>query len=74
MSRDDETESKRIIGRINAETEASMVSRVHAHMSGRDADKGDWAELWGTRIGRWMGLVLLVLLIFWLARFVVEGG
>ncbi|MEO3387264.1 hypothetical protein [Mesorhizobium sp. CAU 1741] len=76
MSRDSENqaESKRIIGRVGAETEASMVRRVQDHMAGKDADERDWAELWGTRIGRWLGLVLLAYLLFVLVRFVVEGG
>lgn len=76
MSRDSENqaESRRIIGRVGAETEASMAKRAQNHMAGKDADKDDWAELWGTRIGRWLGLALLVYLIYWLIRFVVEGG
>ena len=76
MSRDDDgqAESRRIIGRVGAETEASMASRARNHLAGRDAEDKDWAELWGTRIGRWLGLALLVYLVWWLFRFVADGG
>jgi hypothetical protein len=76
MGRDDDrqAESQRIIGRIGAESEASMTRRVKDHMAGRDADDKDWAELWGTRIGRWLGLALLVYLVWWLIGFAASGG
>lgn len=76
MSRDDDkqAESRRIIGRVGAETEASMARRAKDHMAGRDAEGKDWAELWGTRIGRWLGVALLVYLVWWLIRFVAESG
>lgn len=77
MSRDDEdrqAEAQRIIGRVGSESEASMTRRVKDHMTGRDADDRDWAELWGTRIGRWLGLALLVYLVWWLIDFTASGG
>ena len=76
MSRDSErqAESRRIIGRVDAESDASMVRRVQNHMTGRDAEEKDWAELWGTRIGRWLGLALLVYLVWWLIDFAIRGG
>lgn len=76
MSRDDDrdVESRRIIERVDAESEASMTRRVQNHMTGRDADEKDWAELWGTRIGRWLGVILLIYLVWWLVRFAVDGG
>lgn len=76
MNRDEErsAESRRIIGRVGAESDASMVRRARDHMSGRDADEKDWAELWGTRIGRWLGAVLLIYLVWWLIVFIVGGG
>ena len=80
MNRDveDQAESRRIIGRVGAESEASMArraaERVGGHMAGRDARGGDWAELWGTRIGRWLGVGLLVYVIWWLVDFSSTSG
>ena len=76
MSRDGEreTESRRIIGRVAAESDATMARRARNHMAGRDADENDPAELWGTRIGRWLGLAFLVYLVWWLISFAASGG
>lgn len=76
MSRDSENqaESRRIIGRVDAESDASMAQRVQDHMTGKDAAEKDWAELWGTRIGRWLGVGLLVYLLWWLFTFLATGG
>lgn len=76
MSQDDEREreSRRIIGRVGAETEPSMAKRVQNHMNARDADENDWVEVWGTRIGRWLGVVLLIYLVWWLIAFLMRGG
>jgi hypothetical protein len=62
-------ESRRIIGRVGQETEASMVNRVHNHMTGADADQNDWADVWGTRIGRSLGVILLLVLIYHLGSY-----
>lgn len=73
--RDDRnSETRRIIDRVGQESDASMIGRVRNHMAGRDADQKDWAELWGTRIGRIFGLALLIYLIYWLISFVAAGG
>lgn len=82
MSRDDDqdrqAESQRIIGRVGLESEASMArrvaDRVGGHMSGRDAESGDRIELWGTRIGRWLGVALLAYVLWWLFDFMAAGG
>ena len=76
MNRDqkDRAESRRIIGRVGAESEASMARRVGDHMTRRDAGQGDRIELWGTRIGRWIGVGLLVYIIWWLVDFSSSGG
>ncbi len=74
----DGAESRRIINRVGAESEASMArrvtERVSGHMAGRDAEGGDPIELWGTRIGRWLGVGLLVYVIWWLIDFSSGGG
>lgn len=75
---DHKTESRRIIDRVGTESEASMArrvaERVGGHMAGRDAEGGDPIELWGTRIGRWLGVGLLVYVIWWLVDFSSGGG
>jgi hypothetical protein len=42
--------------------------RVGRHFAAADAEAGDPAELWGTRIGRGLALIFLVGLIVWLAK------
>lgn len=83
MNRDnkDGAEARRIIDRVGAESEASMArrvaERVTGHMAGRDVGRdggGDRIELWGTRIGRWLGAGLLVYVIWWLVDFSSGGG
>jgi hypothetical protein len=61
-----EHESRRILERIGAETEARMPSP--------GGEEGDWAELWGKRIGRVLSFVLLGIAIVWLYDFLVEMG
>ena len=70
----DEAESRRIIRRVDVESEATMARRVSNHMTGQDADQNDWVEVWGTRIGRWLGVVLLIYLIWWLIQFMIDAG
>jgi hypothetical protein len=76
---DRDAESRRILDRISRETEggAGMLSRgVHRardHLAAKDADKGDWAEYWGTRIGRLLGLALTIGLLAWLVLFLMRG-
>lgn len=66
----DDTESKRIIRRVGQESEATMATRVRRHMAGADADPDDWVEIWGTRIGRVLSVVLAVVLVWWLIDFI----
>jgi hypothetical protein len=76
---DREAESRRILDRVSREAESggSFVSRTakraRDHMTAEDADKDDWAEYWGTRIGRGLGIVLLVCLLIWLFLFLMRG-
>jgi hypothetical protein len=66
--REDEAESRRIIGRVGAESEASMArrvaSRIGGHMAGRDVREGDAGG----------GVGLLVYIIWWLVDFSSSGG
>jgi hypothetical protein len=66
----DDNESKRIIRRVGQESEATMATRIRRHMSGADADPDDWVEIWGTRIGRILSVVLAAVLVWWLIDFI----
>ena len=76
-----ETESRRIIERVSRETEGGDMSivgraarRARDHVTAHDVDRADWAEYWGTRIGRVLGLVLVAGLTIWLVLFVLGDG
>jgi hypothetical protein len=43
-------------------------------MTGTDADPEDWAELWGTRVGRLLSLAAFVALSIYLYRLLTQGG
>jgi hypothetical protein len=66
----DDNESKRIIRRVGQESEATMATRIRRHMSGADADPDDWVEIWGTRIGRVLSVILAAVLVWWLIDFI----
>ncbi|MFN4274333.1 MAG: hypothetical protein ACK4F5_16110 [Aliihoeflea sp.] len=70
----DEAESRRILNRVGAESEATMAQRVKRrvsdHMAARDAPEDDWVEVWGSRIGRSLGVLFFLGLVVWLAFFV----
>lgn len=78
-SKDRENESKRILDRVAREAEGggSLISRtsqrVRGHMTADDADKADWAEYWGTRIGRSLGILFVVCLLIWFILFLMRG-
>jgi hypothetical protein len=82
MTEDDdrrEEESRRIVRRIQQESDPSAslaartLHRARRHLEAGDADPHDRVELWGTRIGRVLGLVLFVGLVVWLARLFLAG-
>ncbi|PRD43855.1 hypothetical protein C5748_08310 [Phyllobacterium phragmitis] len=66
-----ETEARRILDRIGRESTADHgmvargVERTKKHLSAADADPADNIELWGTRIGRTFGLLLIIAAIVW---------
>lgn len=78
-NKDRENESKRILDRVAREAEGggSLISRtsqrVRGHMTADDADKADWAEYWGTRIGRSLGILFVVCLLIWFILFLMRG-
>ncbi|WP_428644608.1 hypothetical protein [Roseibium sp.] len=49
-----------------------MAERARDHMSAADKDEDDWAEVWGTRIGRGLGLIFAIgLAIYLLVTYVL---
>jgi hypothetical protein len=61
----EELESRRILDRVGAETEARMRPR-----DAQAGDGEDWAEFWGRRIGRVLSFVLFFVAIIWLYQFI----
>lgn len=65
-------ESERILNRISRETDGGSTlfertaKRARDHVSAADADGQDPIELWGTRIGRVLGPVLLAVAVVYL--------
>ncbi|WP_027169123.1 hypothetical protein [Mesorhizobium sp. WSM3224] len=77
--RDDETESRRILERVERETApggASFIARTakDAHYHATAADRADPIEYWGTRIGRTLGFFIAIGLLVWLVYAVTRGG
>ncbi|UCI30605.1 hypothetical protein [Mesorhizobium sp. B4-1-4] len=78
---DSDTESRRILERVARETDPagnSFVARtakgVRDHVAASDADRTDRIEVWGTRIGRILGLLLALGLMVWLVLFLTRGS
>ena len=77
---DDEKESRRILERVARETTpgGTFVTRAakdaRDHMSAADADRSDPIEVWGTRIGRTLGLIIAIGLLAWLVYAATRGG
>jgi hypothetical protein len=73
--RQTDTESRRIIERIDRESASggtSIVERTKGHFSADDADSADSIEVWGTRIGRFLGLLVLIAMIIWVISSIVS--
>jgi len=72
-------ESRRILDRVARESDPSgslavrTARRVERHLRADDADQQDRIELWGTRIGRVIGTIALVLLGLWLISYITTG-
>ena len=47
---------------------------VRDHVNATDADQSDRIEYWGTRIGRSLGLVVVVAMMIWLVLYLANRG
>ncbi|BCH21821.1 hypothetical protein MesoLjLc_14400 [Mesorhizobium sp. L-8-10] len=71
-------ESRQILDRVEREADASgllggAARRTGARLAAQDADQEDRIELWGTRIGRVLGLVITLGLFVWLVLYLLRG-
>lgn len=77
----DAEESQKILDRVARESETVGTSsfvrtadRVRGHFNADDADHDKWAEVWGTRIGRVLGILFFIGLVIYLFRTYVVNG
>ena len=76
-----EAEAKRILDRVVEESETvgassmrRVAERMSDHLGAADVDENTWAEVWGTRIGRTLGLIFVIVLIVYLLQTYVFTG
>jgi len=77
----EEIESKKILNRVANEAEtvgASSMKRVAErakdNMPVDNANENEWAEKWGTRIGRGLGFLFVIILVVHLVRTYIFNG
>lgn len=75
----DQAEAKRILERVAQETEsigqssfARISTRITDHFYAEDAEKNDWAEIWGRRIGRGLSVIAFIFLAIWLISYLMR--
>lgn len=73
-------EARRILDRIERESASGGagllmrgVGRTARHLSAHDVDKSDNLEVWGTRIGRLLGLLFMLAIIAWLFIYLMQS-
>ncbi len=57
-------EALRRLDRQDSDVFSSALHRAADHLSARDADPNDAAELWGRRVGRIAGSIAVVILAY----------
>ena len=67
-----EQEARRILSRVAQEADGSAMASPVRNPGVAPGD--DWAEVWGTRIGRVLGPILLFLCAVWLLFHLSSGG
>ncbi len=56
-------------GLFNTPKLKAKAGSVRGHLEASDADQDDRIEVWGTRIGRWLSVVVFIVLAIWLYNF-----
>lgn len=76
-----EEESRRILERVAQDSETvgtssmrRVAERVKDHATAQDKEGDSWAEIWGTRIGRTLGMIFFVFLVLYLMKTYVFDG
>ncbi len=73
-------ESNRILARVEKETTAQshgfLTRQMHnqlSHLKAEDIEDQDKIELWATKIGRFLGLVITLGIIAWLIIYLIQS-
>lgn len=56
-------------GLLNTPTLPKKAKSLKGHFMAEDIDQSDPVEVWGSRIGRALSLIAVILLLFWLVNF-----
>ncbi|MBC2887375.1 hypothetical protein H7Q97_18505 [Ochrobactrum sp. CM-21-5] len=76
--RERQEEARRILDRLEREQTGAEgivrrgLTRTASHLSASDAPKNDRIELWATRIGRVLGLLITLAVIIWLVFYLMQ--
>lgn len=76
--RERQEEARRILERLERETTGVEgvvrrgLARAADHLSAGDAPENDRIELWATRIGRALGLLITLAIIFFLITYLMQ--
>ena len=68
-------EARRALRNVERDAETlgtSSFVRVANHLTAKDADPQDMAELWGKRVARGLSLIAFVILAIWLVRYLMR--
>lgn len=77
---DRDAESRRILNRVEREQHSALgllgrgTERARGHLNADDADQNDWIEVWGTRIGRAIGMLVIAAFLVWLVIYLSTGA
>jgi hypothetical protein len=77
---DRDAESRRVLDRVSHEQHSGLgflgrgTERARGHLAADDADQNDWIEVWGTRIGRTIGVIVIAAFLVWAVSYLAFGA
>ena len=74
---DRHAESRRILDRVAREETGLLgrsAARAQGHLSAVDVDQNDRIEVWGTRIGRMIGMLVVAAFLVWVVIYLSSGA